>query len=365
MTSPFGETIDNVLADLASNDPARPVAQAAARAIGRLRAGNAAVKVAQKATEGSATSREALITIRDEAPNLPSGVEQGLRTRTFALLSLRQFFQRGLLARYLGAAFGFGLGFAIIQFFQYGERELLFAQAVGNSIASGALYGALAGLAVLFASELAARLRAWSRIGRIVLALIVGSLFSALLFVVLRQYYYFNPEPVDNVPWLIGPIIVFVAGFAIVSGLTRNVLLRMLGGGLGAFLAVYGSHLAYESRPNVRPDHLLQHDGRRQPAAGPEPDPGRAAGRADLFAGCSAPLAGKRTGCVVERPIADGQFVPDVFWCRDKACLVRVCRVWLSPLGAIHGRRRHRPYKVYASLETVMTCCNRLYLTTP
>ncbi|MCC7207009.1 MAG: protein kinase [Anaerolineae bacterium] len=275
----FGEVIDNVLADLASNDAARPltlasrgpadsVAQAAARAIGRIRAGNAARKVAQHAAEGSATAREALIAIRDEAPSLPPGVEQGLRARTFGLLSLRQFFRRGLLARYLGAALGFGLGFAAIQFFQYGERELLFQQAVGNAIASGALYGALAGLAVLFASELAARLRAWNRIGRILLALVVGSLFSALLFIVLRQYYYFNPEPVDNVIWLVGPIIVFIAGFALASGLTRNVLLRMLGGGLGVFLAVYGSHLAYETGQTYDPVLFFnQTEGVNQPLA--------------------------------------------------------------------------------------------------
>lgn len=243
----YGDVIDSELAELAAGDPDPEVAAAAARACGRLRSALAVNHLAGLAARGDRRALEAMIRVRAETPDLPPAVPFGLRRRVFTALSLRQFFRPGLLGRFVGAAVGFAIGWAAIQFFQYGERELLFAQAVGNSIASGALYGVLAGLAVLFAAEPAARLRAWTRPGRIALGLVLGSAFSALMFVILRQFYYFNPDPVDNVPWLVGPIIVFVAGFALGSGLTRRAWLRALAGALGVFAAVYGSYLAYEA----------------------------------------------------------------------------------------------------------------------
>jgi hypothetical protein len=103
------------------------------------------------------------------------------------------------------------------------------------------------GLAVLLAAEPAQRLRAWSRPGRIALSLLAGGLASLITFYLLRRYYYFDSDPIDSWPWLIGPAVLFISGFALSFGLTRRPWLRALIGGAGVLAAIYVSWLSYEA----------------------------------------------------------------------------------------------------------------------
>lgn len=239
--------IDQVLADLAVKDPDAAVRRTAARAIASLRSASASRAIAAATTEGKPAAFEALTIIRDLTPHLPSGIASGVRGRVFAAVSLRQFFQRGLLGRWLSASGGFIVAWAIVQTLQYGtpeSRQLLFAQAVGNGLASGALYGALFGVAILLAAEIPARLRAWNRLARTALGVILGGVVAVLAFYILRRYYYFDPEEMDSWAWFLTTSVGFIGGFALLSGLTRWSLARAAGGMVGVAAALYASHEA-------------------------------------------------------------------------------------------------------------------------
>ncbi len=242
----FNESIDSTLADLAAHDPDRHVAEAAARACGRLRSTFAVNQLGTIAASGDAAAVRALTFVRDEVPALPTSVPSAVRSRVFLALSLRQMLAFGIVGRFLGAALGFIIGWGMIQFLQYNGRDLLPLQALGNAAASGVLYSLAIGLVVVVAAEPAQRLRAWNRLGRIVLSLVLGTIAATLAFNLLRSFYYFNTDPVDW-PWLIGPSLVFIAGWAIGSGLTRNPWLRAAAGTVGMLLAVYLSWTLYNN----------------------------------------------------------------------------------------------------------------------
>jgi len=148
----------------------------------------------------------------------------------------------------LSTLLGFALPWTIINIVQFnadtGGGQMLIAQAVGNAVAGGVLYGALAAIAIVVAIEPALRLHAWTRVSRIALSAILGGLLTALVFAAVRAFYYFNPDPPLWL-WLLPISLVFSAGFAISNGMGWKTPVRALVSAVGVFVAVYGSYLAY------------------------------------------------------------------------------------------------------------------------
>ncbi|HVO43178.1 MAG TPA: serine/threonine-protein kinase, partial [Aggregatilineales bacterium] len=224
------EPVDGTMAFLATHNDPR-VAEAASRACARVRSSYAIRRLVLGAGAGDAASWQALITIRDEAGSLPPEVPFAIRARVFAALSIRQLRDQPLelVGRYLCAVLGYGLGLGIVVYFLFNSGNgLLALQQVGNAMAVGALYGALTGLGITAAVEIPARLRAWSRAGRIALGWAAGTVLCAMAFGAFHSYFYFDPVPLAGWPSFLVATLVFCAGFAITSGLTRNPALRAL-----------------------------------------------------------------------------------------------------------------------------------------
>ncbi|MEP7288499.1 MAG: protein kinase [Chloroflexota bacterium] len=235
----YSELIDGKLATRAAHDSDPAVAEAAARMVARLHSSYALAQLGKQAAAGDNGAFSALINVRDEIPALPTSIASDVRRRVFLTLSWRQLLADplSLVWRYLSATLACGAligGYAYLAFND--QNGLLFSQRVGNALAAGALYGLLIGFGVFVATEVAARLRAWSAPGRIALAWIIGTLLTAAAFSVYDRY--FNGYiPLSQ--GLLMDCFVFVAGFAIVSGLTHRPSLRSLGGAIGVLLAVY------------------------------------------------------------------------------------------------------------------------------
>jgi serine/threonine protein kinase len=236
----FSEVIDGVLADLAAHDPDPKVAEAAARACARLYSTSAVTHLAYLAAGGDRRALHALTYVREEIPAFPDGVPASIRRQVFTALSWRQLLADplGLIGRYVGASLGYGLGLGLIVYVQFVDPNgLLAAQRIGNALAVGALYGVLTGVGILAATEPAARLRAWTRPGRIALSWVLGALLTTAAFILFQRYFYFENAP--DWKWFLAIAGVFVSGFAISSGLTRRAWIRSVAGAIGALLAVY------------------------------------------------------------------------------------------------------------------------------
>ena len=238
----FEPYVDGVLADVAASDRDPEVAAVAARAIARIMSKSAVDKLATLANSGKQQALEALILIREEIPALPSDVPSALRSQVFVTLSIRQLFERplALITEYIGAALGFGIGLGTIVYTEFNDQNgLLLAQRIGTALAVGALYGALVAFGIVLAAEIPIRLRAWNRVARIGLGWLLGVMLCALAFIGFHRYFYFAPVS----GWLrfLIAIIVFVAGFAISSGLTKRIWIRSLAGAVGVLFALYFS----------------------------------------------------------------------------------------------------------------------------
>ncbi|HLY25965.1 MAG TPA: serine/threonine-protein kinase [Aggregatilineales bacterium] len=261
--SAFDTDVDSVLRNLATTDPDGRISEAAARACGRLRAAGAVRGIADAAETGNNRAFQALVAVRDEAPSLPSGVSSGLRQRVFSALTVRQLLSRSYVPRYLSALLGFGLPWAIINIVQFnaatGGGQLLIAQAIGNALAGGVLYGALVAVALVVAIEPALRLRAWTPASRVALSAILGGLLTVIVFVVIRAFYYFSPDP-PVWQWLLPCSLIFTLGFAISNGLYWKTPLRASVSAVGVFVAVYGSYLLYQAGTTAFPVLLFLND---------------------------------------------------------------------------------------------------------
>ncbi len=237
----YDEATDGTLADLASDSADNMIALNAALAVAELRSTYAVSRLADKAYKGQPRALDALASIREEVPEFPPGIDPSIKRRAFWHMTWQQIFEHPLrlVARANGASIGYGLGLGIIIYigFVKGVTEPSIVKGgINAGIGFGIPYGLLMGLAILTASELSARLVSWTLPGRLAAAWGIGTLFTALAFVPLQLQY----ETLDPVTLLISSF-VFIAGFAVTPTLTRNTILRAIGGAIGIFAAAYGS----------------------------------------------------------------------------------------------------------------------------
>jgi hypothetical protein len=259
----YGEEIDKVLAALAAKDPAAHVSEAAARVVGRLRSASAVTHVAMVAAPADSADADralqSLIDIRDEAPALPTSVPSGLRRRVFVALSWRQLFSRSFLPRFVGGLLGFGLAWALLTLAatveQFGAEATstatILLSGLGNALIGGLFWGAVVSFPVTASIEIPLRLRAWTRPGKIILAVAVGTLLFLLAFFLLRLLYYFFP---DAPAWgqMLGLCALLAAGFAIPAGAFKQTWLRSLIAAIAVYAAWMLSYgYQFETEGNV------------------------------------------------------------------------------------------------------------------
>ena len=164
-------------------------------------------------------------------------IAQALREQTAA-------FQRVLLnlaQRYLGAALGAGIVFAILGFSTYARYtfesdQVFYTNRLRNTLALGIQYGILMGVPLLIAAELPARLRAVPRLGRILLGWLASAALTGLVFGLLYLNKLVNGD-LRFSALVIAPLL-FTTGFALTSGLRRT-WVRWLAGMAGVFLALW------------------------------------------------------------------------------------------------------------------------------
>lgn len=263
----YDEEIDGILASLAASDPAPRVSEAAARAVSRLRSSHALNHIASQAVSTSPTASQALqslIDARDEAPNLPTSVPAELRRRAFVALTMRQLLAHGYWGRFVSALIGFAIAWIAYTIAatldQYGTEAANFTpivlSTIGNALVSGVFWGAVMAFPITVSIEFTQRLRVWSRVGRIGLALVVGSLLFVVAFWLLRLLYYFYAEPITWEQHL--PLCVLLAaGFAIPAGWFKQTWLRAVVAVVAIYVALSLSYDYQVTAFDTKADTLL------------------------------------------------------------------------------------------------------------
>lgn len=206
--SAFTPELDALLAELALDQDRPEVAEAAARAIGRIRS-EAAVKVlAEHQRNGESGALQALALVRDEAPSLPRSVSRQARIYTWLTNTWRRLTLDPLHAvwRYLFAAVFAGLAVWWYAYSELNSAAIFFAERWGKSITSGITFGVVFGLVVLFAAEVPERLRGfWPWWGRLILNLVMGMLTGVFVWLVFTWFFLFiEPQSSDFNAFLLG-----------------------------------------------------------------------------------------------------------------------------------------------------------------
>ena len=208
--SAFTPEIDALLADQALDADKPDVAEAAARAIGRIRS-EAAVKVlAEHQLKGERHALRALALVRDEAPSLPRSVSQQARLYTWLNNTWRRLTDNPIRAvsRYVFAAIFAGIAVWWYAFSEISSADIFFAERWGKSLTTGITFGVVYGLVILLGAEMPERLRGfWPWWARLLLNLILGMLTGILVWVVFAWFFlYYQPEAGDFNAILLGAL---------------------------------------------------------------------------------------------------------------------------------------------------------------
>ena len=207
--SVYSPELDAVLANLALDKNRPEVAEAAARAIGRIRSEAAVKVIAERQRGGERGALQALALVRDEAPSLPKSVSRQARIYTWLTNTWRRLTVDPMHAvwRYLFAAIFAGIAVWWYAYSELSSSAIFFAERLGKSITTGITFGVVFGLVVLFAAEVPERLRGfWPWWGRLILNLVLGIATGIFVWVVFAWFFlYYQPEPGDfNAIWLGG-----------------------------------------------------------------------------------------------------------------------------------------------------------------
>ena len=203
----YGVEIDTVLANLALDNSDPDAAEAAARAIGKIRSEAGLKRIAAAQQAGERGALRALALIRDEAPSLP-GVSAQARTYTWWANTWRRMTDEPLelVYRFIWAFIGAGLGMALYAWTVLDQLPIFDAQRLKESVSLGLFFGLLAGALVLLAGELPARLRGfwpwWARL--LVSAVIAIPLATFLWWLYTYMFLQYVPEWAPLIPAGVG-----------------------------------------------------------------------------------------------------------------------------------------------------------------
>jgi hypothetical protein len=263
--SVYGPEIDTLLATMALDRTDPPSAEAAARAIARIRSQAALQRVALAKTSGAKGARRALALIRDEAPDLP-GVDA--RTRMYAWLenTWRRLSDNPLqLTRrftwaIMGAALGSAAYASVVLNTGSTGFQILAPQNLQLIVSLIVFMGVLWGLLVAVAGELPARLFGfWPWWGRLLVSAAIGiPLGTFFWWLYTYVFLTYTPEWPPLLP----------AGIGMAFGLIMGSVYRLPGWlltlimAVAIYLPIYAAHvgnatLGTASVLYVRPSEMI------------------------------------------------------------------------------------------------------------
>ncbi len=208
--SVFSPEIDALLATLALDTEKPEIAEAAARAIGRIRSEAAVRVLAERQRKGARGALHALALVRDEAPSLPRSVSPQVRVYTWLNNTWRRLTDNPIQAvwRYLAAAVFAGIAVWWYAFSEISAASIFFAERWGKSLTTGVTFGVAYGLVILLAAEVPERLRGfWPWWARLLLNIILGLATGILVWVVFDWFFlYYQPADSDFNAIILGGI---------------------------------------------------------------------------------------------------------------------------------------------------------------
>ncbi|MBC8099989.1 MAG: serine/threonine protein kinase, partial [Armatimonadetes bacterium] len=173
----FTPEIDTLLAQVALDTSAPPVADFAARVIGRIRSKTSVRYLFKQQRARQDGALRALALVRDEAPNLPDIVSAQVRTYAWLTNTWRRISDQplGLTWRFLFAVLGGWLGLGYHVYATFRSEAILAPDRIANTVGYGLSFGVFVGVMVLLADEIPSRLRGfWTQPLRILFAGVLG-----------------------------------------------------------------------------------------------------------------------------------------------------------------------------------------------
>ena len=260
--SAFTPEIDALLADEALDASKPDVAEAAARAIGRIRSEAAVRVLAEHQLKGERHALRALALVRDEAPSLPKSVSRQARLYTWLNNTWRRLTDQPIrsVSRYVFAAIFSAIAVWWYAFSEISSADIFFAERWGKSLTTGVTFGVVYGLVILLAAEMPERLRGfWPWWARLILNLVLGMATGVLVWVVFAWFFlYYQPAPEDFNAILLGAL-----GGAVAFSL--GVVFRVPGwlatiwAAVAIFIPLYVTAINYmPPLIYVRPDETIQ-----------------------------------------------------------------------------------------------------------
>ncbi|MBN1285733.1 MAG: serine/threonine protein kinase [Anaerolineae bacterium] len=200
----YTEAIDARLAEEALKTDAPAVAEAAARAIGRVRSTPGVRLLAERGGVG------ALARARDEAPDLPPGTPWAQRVRIFFALTEYKIDWSALARRFITAAAGGTLGFVAVVFALFANARpeaMFFLDRLFNGVGLGVPSGLLVGLMAVLVVELPERLRdLWVWWVRLPLFWVLGAMAAMVPFTFYHMGFIRDPQPPQDLLLICGAI---------------------------------------------------------------------------------------------------------------------------------------------------------------
>lgn len=179
----YSEDIDGLLADIALNADNPPIAELAARTVGRIRSLAAVKKIAEAQRGGVKGALRALALVRDEAPSLPPVVSTQGRIYAWLDNTWRRLTDNPLhnVWRFVLAFIGATLGMGIQVFFTFRSEAIFNAERWRSTISVGLTFAMFMAFLTLFAGEVPARLRGfWPTWSRLLFSIVIGFAWGTL-----------------------------------------------------------------------------------------------------------------------------------------------------------------------------------------
>lgn len=198
----YSHEIDGLLAGYALDSTAPAVAEAAARAIGRIRSSEA---VSAIVSSGASSARRALALVRDEAPSLPSTVPASTRLYAWWTNTLRRLGERpvGVMWRYILAFIGGAIPTAAYVWVNLSGgigTSIVVQEIYERMVGLGLLFGLLFGFTVTLANELPSRLFGfWTWWARALVSALFGGVGMTLAWGLYNFLLLRDPFPVWEV----------------------------------------------------------------------------------------------------------------------------------------------------------------------
>jgi MFS family permease len=220
----YSPEIDHLIAEIALDPAQPPVAEFAARVIGRIHSLAAVNHLAEEQRKGRSGALQALALVRDEAATLPRVVSP--RSRAYAWLT--NTWRRitadplALTWRFLLAVLGGSLGMGWQVYVTFRSEQVFAPQRLANTLAFGLTFGLFIGVLTVLAEEIPSRLRGfWLWWSRMLLSAVTGFALGTLTWGMVLYFFYQQ----TSINW----DLMRFGGFFLALGLVLTTMLNLRG----------------------------------------------------------------------------------------------------------------------------------------